>query len=205
MRNKMKDLLRLEGISVVLDEIQPKYFPYVIKWRNDKQLNKFLNQPEDLTLESQTKWYKEHYLKDDAQGFMVMVDKKTNTPFGTLGWTEMDTEKRKCIMGRLILGNSEFKNAPAFLESFFVLSDYIYSFVDTVYIQLDPNNKKACRLNKRFGFVPNKGIIQYPQALIVDSKPDCKQVEHYRTREMYEAVRKKLYEDIQEELFSEYR
>ena len=205
MRNKMKDLLRLEGISVVLDEIQPKYFPYIIKWRNDKLLNKFLNQPEDLTLESQTKWYKKHYLKDDAQGFMVMVDKKTGTPFGTLGWTEMDTEKRMCIMGRLILGNSEFKNAPAFLESFFVLSDYIYSFVDTVYIQLDPNNKKACRLNKRFGFVPNKGVIQYPKALIVDSKPDCKQIEHYRTKEMYQVVRKKLFEDIQEELFSEYR
>ena len=205
MRNKQKDIIRLEGISVILDEIQPKYFPYVIKWRNDKELNKFLNQPVDLTMESQTKWYEEKYLKDDAQGFMVMVDKRTDIPFGTIGWTELDKKKRICIMGRLILGNSDYKNSPAFLESFFVLSDYIYSFVDTVYIQLDPNNKKACRLNKRFGFVPNEGIIQYPHALIVESEPDRKQIEHYRTKEMYQVVRKKLFEDIKEELFSEYR
>lgn len=205
MRNKKAEPLRLEGISVILDEIQPKYFPYVIAWRNDKELNRYLNQPYELTMENQTKWYEEKYLKDDTQGFMVMVDKKTGIPFATLGWTDMDVAKRECIMGRLILGNPAFNNSPAFLEAFFLLGDYLYSLADIVYIHVGVENRKALRLNKRFGFIPNEGKIRYPHELIVNGDPNRKQIEHYRTKEMYQLVRKKLFEDIKEELFSEYK
>ncbi len=205
MRDKLNEPFQLQGISVFLDEIQPKYFPYVIKWRNDKTLNQFLNQPVDLTMESQSKWYEEKYLKDDTQGFMIMVDKKTHVPFATFGWTDLDLRKKQCIMGRLVLGNSEFKNSPAFLEGIICLSDFIYSMINTVYIQLDPKNKKACRLNKTFGFLPNDKEVQYPEAIYVNGDPNRKQMEWYRTREMYQIIRKKLFEDIHDELFSEYK
>ena len=205
MKKKKTELLRLEGVSVILDEIQPKYFPYVIQWRNDKELNRYLNQPYVLTLENQTKWYEEKYLKDSTQGFMVVVDKKTNTPFATLGWTDMDLDKRVCIMGRLILGNSDYANTPVFLEGFILLGDYVYSLVDIAYIHVGVENHKALRLNKRFGFLPNEGVVHYPHELIVNGDPKRKQIELYRTKEMYKAVRKKMFEDIQDELFSEYR
>ena len=203
MRNKKLEPLRLEGISVILDEIQPKYFPYVIKWRNDKELNRYLNQPYVLTMVNQTRWYEEKYLKDDTQGFMVMVDKQSGIPFATLGWTDMNPLKRECIMGRLILGNPAFNNSPAFLEAFFLLGDYLYSFADIVFIHVGVDNKKALRLNKRFGFIPNTDIIHYPHELIVNGDPNRKQIEFYRTKEMYQAVRKKLFEDIRDELFAD--
>lgn len=40
----------LEGKYVRLEEISPKYFEKVIEWRNNPELNKFLNQPFKLTL-----------------------------------------------------------------------------------------------------------------------------------------------------------
>ena len=195
MRDKKTEVLQLQGISVTLDEIQPKYFPYVIHWRNDKELNRYLNQPYVLTMENQTKWYEEMYLKDDTQGFMVMIDKKTNTPFATLGWTDMDLIKNQCIMGRLILGNSSFGNSGVFLESFFLLADYLYSFVDVVYIHVGLENKKALRLNKILGFLPNDGKIQYPNELFVNGDKTRRQIEFYRTKIMYTDVRKKLYKE----------
>ena len=33
--------LRLEGKYVYLEEVQPKYFPYIIEWRNNPENNKF--------------------------------------------------------------------------------------------------------------------------------------------------------------------
>ncbi|MBQ4469339.1 MAG: hypothetical protein II917_04280 [Synergistaceae bacterium] len=35
-REKREKYLRIEGSSVILEEIRPKYFLYVINWRNDK-------------------------------------------------------------------------------------------------------------------------------------------------------------------------
>lgn len=40
----------LEGKYVRLEEFSPKYFEKVIKWRNNPENNKFLNQPFKLTI-----------------------------------------------------------------------------------------------------------------------------------------------------------
>ena len=201
MRNKVLEPLRLEGISVVLDEVQPKYFSYVIKWRNNKELNRYLNQPYVLTMENQTRWYEDIYLKDSSQGFMIIIDKSTNIPFGTVGWTDMNTEMRECILGRVILGNSELSGTPAFIESIFLFGDYIYSLVDIAYVHVGVQNKKALRLNKGLGFQINNGIIRYPHELTVNGDEQRQQIEMYRTKKMYQVVRKKLFEDIHDLLF----
>lgn len=96
--------LRLEGKHVILDEISPKYFHYVIEWRNNPTLNRYLNQPFKLTMELEKKWYEEVYLKDATQDFFIMVDKKTGTPFATIGNTDIDLKNKVCINGRLLLG-----------------------------------------------------------------------------------------------------
>lgn len=190
--------LELVGNKVVLTEIVPEYFPDVVRWRNNKELNKFLNQPQDLTVESEDAWYRQKYLQDDTQGFMIFVDKEKSIPFATIGWTDMDMENRCCIMGRLILGNTEYRNHTGFLEGFFLLSDYLYQFVDVMYIHLAGENRKAHRLNKMLGFVPNQGEMKYPQEAMVNN---ISQEEFLRTKEMYQKIRKSLYEDLQESLF----
>lgn len=203
MRDKLNEPLRLEGRGAVLEEINPKYFPYIIQWRNDKELNKFLNQPEELTMEKQTAWYEQRYLKDDTQGFLVMIDKKSGIPFGTIGWTDMDRENRRCILGRVLLGNPKFANSGAFVESFFLSGDYLYSMVDTMYVHVSPQNRKALRLNKVLGFVPNQEMIQYPQELYVQGDKNRPQCELYRHKEQYEEAKKRMYTDIIDTLFEE--
>lgn len=191
--------LRLEGRFVVLEEISPKYFPYVVEWRNNPELNKFLNQPFKLTMELEQKWYDERYMKDDTQGLMVTIDKATGTPIGTTGHTDLDREQRRCIGGRLLLGRPEFANQPAFLESFFVGTDYIYNIIDIQYIHVVKKNRRALQINKFMGFAPNTGEIQYPRELLVNG---MEQVEMYRTKEMYLAVRDKILNRLGDSLFN---
>lgn len=193
--NRVPDLI---GHKVVLKELSPNYFADVVRWRNDKELNKFLNQPQELTLETEADWYNDCYLRDDTQGLMIFVDRENSIPFATLGWTDMDREKRRCILGRLLLGNPAYRNHAGFLEGFFLLSDYLYQFVNMMHIHVVKDNRKAIRLNKLLGFTENLGEIQYPHELFVN---DLHQREYYRTIEMYKKVRKNLYEDLQESLF----
>lgn len=63
MRDKKLNPLCLEGKTVILKEVEPKYFPYIIEWRNNKEFTRFLNQPFTLTMENETHWYQNVYLK----------------------------------------------------------------------------------------------------------------------------------------------
>lgn len=54
--------VRLEGRYVILEEVQPKYFPYIIELRNNPENNRFLNQPFNLTMELQTNGIKKNTL-----------------------------------------------------------------------------------------------------------------------------------------------
>ena len=143
LRDKRKEPLRLEGSTVMLDEIRPEYFPYVIMWRNDKNLNRYINQPEELTPEKELNWYENIYLNDNTQGFMIMTDKESMKPFATLGWTDYDPVKRQCIRGRLMLCDSCY--ALKLMEGTLILSDYLYEFVDVIYSHISTSNKRSLR------------------------------------------------------------
>lgn len=189
MRDKRQNPLRLEGKTVVLEEIAPKYFPYVVEWRNNPELNKYLNQPFVLTAEKERDWYENIYLNDDTQGLMILIDRETGTPFGTSGWTHMDVEKKQCVQGRLLVGNHDFRESLPFLEAGFVLSDYLYTMVDVVYGHVVNGNRKVFSLNRRAGFMEHKTSIQYLEECHVNG---MELTEIFRTKDMYEDAREKM-------------
>lgn len=186
-RDKTKEHLRIEGDSVILEEIRPEYFPYVISWRNDRELNRFINQPHELTYESESQWYGNIYLKDNTQGFMIMIDKESMKPFGTLGWTDYDIEKRQCILGRLMLSDSGY--AASLMEGNILLSDFLYEFIDVMYAHVGIHNRKALRWDFMTGFERNAGKWEYPSEALVNNVEQC---EIIRTSEKYYETRKQL-------------
>lgn len=190
-RDKSREHIRIEGDSVILDEIRPEYFPYVISWRNDKELNRFINQPHELTYESESQWYENIYLKDNTQGFMIMIDKESMKPFATLGWTDFDSEKRQCILGRLMLSDSGY--ASALMEGNILLSDFLYEFIDVMYAHVGIHNRKALRWDFMMGFGKHTGEWEYPSEALVN---DVEQCEIIRTEEKYSEARKTLTDKI---------
>lgn len=186
VRNK----IHLEGKYVYLAEAEPKYFPYIIDWRNNPENNKFLNQPFKLTMEKQMAWY-EKYVQDDTQGLLVLVAKEGDIPFGTLGWTDYVPEERILIAGRQLVGDKTFAGSKGLMEGKLLLSDYLYAAFDllAMYCHIVDENKKTISFNKKWGYRKNLCDIRFPKELCVNG---MKQTEYIRTKEEYMAARDKI-------------
>ena len=182
--------IRLDGQSVYLVEAVEAYFPYIIAWRNDPENNRYLNQPFLLTLEKQRVWY-EYYCTDPTQGLLIVVDKETDTPFATMGWTDYDSERRRCITGRLLVGDRRYRGSLFFAEASFLFADYMYSAfdVDTCYAHIVHDNIASIRYHEKYGFHRNDGVVQFPDELIVNG---MRQGEYVRSQADWLSVREHI-------------
>lgn len=186
----MQRNILIEGKYVIVEEISPKYFEKVIEWRNNPELNKFLNQPYKLTLELQQKWY-EKYLKDRTQGLFVFIDKTNDKPFGTLGFTDYDDNEKIMIEGRALVGELEYRGTKELTEGYLLVNDYLYKKYDiaTMYIHVVDQNKKVISLNKKWGYSLNQNKTRFPEELLVNG---LIQSEYIRTRDTYYKIREKI-------------
>ncbi|MBQ4469338.1 MAG: hypothetical protein II917_04275 [Synergistaceae bacterium] len=138
-------------------------------------------------MEAEYKWYEEIYLNDASQGFMIIIDKKSMKPFATLGWTDYDPDKKRCICGRLMLSDHGY--ALGLIEGNIILMDYLYRFIDIMYAHVGVNNKKALKWDFSLGFEINDSEWQYPSEALVNNLEQC---EIRRTSEKFFETRKKL-------------
>ena len=179
--------IHLNGHMVCLNEVTAEYFPYIIAWRNDPVNNQYLNQPFHLDMEKQRAWY-EHYMADITQGLLVVVDKENDTPFATMGWTDHDVERHRCITGRLLVGDRRYRGSVHFAEATLLFADYVYDTlgVDVCYAHIVRENAASLRYHEKYGFHPNEGEMQFSEERIVNG---MEQVEYLRRREDWRSVR----------------
>lgn len=177
----------IEGKFVRLEEICPKYFSKLIEWRNNPANNKFLNQPFKLTMELENKWYKEKYLNDMTQGLFVVIDKKKDKPFATIGYTDYDKNKKICIIGRLLVGEYNYRGSKCWKEGIYFFNKYIYNIlnVDIVYAHVVCENIASIKWHKKWNYKENDSQIQFPKELFVNG---MKQKEYFRTKKEYEQL-----------------
>lgn len=174
----------LEGKYVRLEEISPKYFEKVIEWRNNPENNKFLNQPFKLTMELEKQWYEEKYLNDMTQGLFLVVDKKNNKPFATIGYTDYDKNKKICIVGRLLVGEYNYRGSYELQEGVYIFNEYIYNKlnVNIVYAHVVYENIASIKWLKKWNYRENNLKIQFSNELFVNG---MQQKEYYRTKSDY--------------------
>ena len=179
--------LCLNGQIVKLKEVTESYFHYIIAWRNDPVNNRYLNQPFHLDMEKQRAWY-EHYMADITQGLLVVVDKENDTPFATMGWTDYDVERHRCITGRLLVGDRRYRGSAHFAEATLLFADYVYDTlgVDVCYAHIVCENAASLRYHEKYGFHPNEGEMQFPEERIVNG---MEQVEYLRWRADWRVVK----------------
>lgn len=159
----------IEGQRVIVEEIQRKYFGKIIEWRNNPDFNKYLNQPYKLTMELQEKWY-EKYLEDLTQGLFVVIDKKTNKPFATIGYTDFDIEEKVLISGRLLVGEIEYRGSKEWQEATQMVFDYYNKVlgVNVIYAHIVKENIASIKWHAKQGFSKNTIHIKFPDELIVN-------------------------------------
>lgn len=191
---RMMQGIQLDGKSVYLVEVVETYFPYIIAWRNDPENNRYLNQPFQLTMERQRTWYGQ-YCSDPAQGLLIVVDKETDTPFATIGWTDYDPEQRLCITGRLLVGDRRYRGSLLFAEASLLFADYMYGAlaVDTCYAHIVRDNIASIRYHEKYGFHRNDGVVRFPDELIVNG---MRQEEYVRSKADWISVRERIAQSV---------
>ena len=179
--------IHLSGCMVKLEEVSAIYFPYIIAWRNDPVNNQYLNHPFRLDMEKQRAWY-ESYVNDATQGLLVVVDKENDTPFATMGWTDHDVERHRCITGRLLVGDRRYRGSAHFAEATLLFADYVYDTlgVDVCYAHIVCENAASLRYHEKYGFRRNEGEMQFPEERIVNG---MEQVEYLRRRADWRVVK----------------
>ena len=183
-----------------MTELEPKFFEYVVKWRNDKELNKYINQPFVLTLELEKNWYEQKYLNDPSQMLYIMIDRVTNTPFATMGYVDYDADEKICISARLLAGERKYQGTSNLIEGLFLFFNHVYNGlkVETIYSHVVRENLMSLRLQKRFGFFENTSDSpRFPEYLKASSFP---MVEIIGTRETFEMSRKTIEKFLNEML-----
>lgn len=172
---KKRDVL-LDGESIYVEEVQPKYFEKIIEWRNNPDFNKFLNQPYKLTMDQQQKWY-DKYLVDFTQGLFVAIDKKNGNPFATIGYTDFDSKEKVLISGRLLVGEVEYRGSKEWREATRIVFDYYQKVleINVIYAHIVKENIASIKWHKKWGFLKNE-VVRYPKELLVNG---MKQEEYY--------------------------
>ena len=129
-------------------------------------------------MELQKNWY-ERYLNDPSQGLFMVIDKKTNTPFATMGYTDYDSQEKVLISGRLLVGEIEYRGSKEWQEATQVVFDYYNQVlgVNVIYAHIVKENIASIRWHKKWGFSKNTLYIKFPGELIVNG---MEQIELYK-------------------------
>lgn len=122
---------------------------YVVKWRNDPSIRKWMFNQELLTVESHLKWF---FNKDNSNRFdYIICDKATNNPIGTLNFTNIENDTAEA--GKMI-GNKDYWGKGYAKESFILWLKYGFEKIglSKIYVRTMVNNIPNIKLNEKLGF-----------------------------------------------------
>lgn len=181
--------INLKGKFVNLRSINKNDFARLIEWRNNPEINRYLNQPYKLTMELQYKWYKEKYLKSNDILFIIIETKNKNR-IGTIGINDLDYKKKVGIVGRLLIGKENYKASVELIEANVLFYNYLFYELKLkkLYCHVVNENKKVISFDKKLGFTVTRKTI-FPQYCNVNG---MKLIEMVNTKEQYEKAKKKI-------------
>jgi RimJ/RimL family protein N-acetyltransferase len=181
--------INLKGKFVNLRSINKSDFVRLIEWRNNSEINRYLNQPYRLTVELQYKWYEEKYLKSNDILFIIIETKNKNR-IGTIGINDLDYKKKVGIVGRLLIGKENYRASVELMEANLLFYEYLFYELklEKLFCHVVIENKKVISFDKKFGFVPTKNI-SFPNYCNVNG---MKLIEMVNTKEQYQKAIKKI-------------
>jgi RimJ/RimL family protein N-acetyltransferase len=160
---------KVKGQFVTLKPIDESDFEEIIRWRNDPDINRYLNQSYRLDLDLQKKWYNESYLNSNDILFIIIANEEKKK-IGTIGINDLNLEKKIGILGRLLIGEVEYRGSKELIEAMVLMYDYIFNdlMVENLYGHCVIENEKVLSFDKKFGFLPTVETV-FPQYCHVNS------------------------------------
>lgn len=137
-----------ESERVILRPMREEDAEYVVKWRNDPDIKKWMFNQEKLTKEKHLEWFR--LPKANRIDYMV-CDKRNGKPIGTVNFTNIkdkETEAGKLLGDRLYLGKGYAKEA----FGLWIRVGFKKFGFENIYVLTQISNKRNIELNKKLGF-----------------------------------------------------
>ncbi len=146
------------------EPISHQHTPFIIKWRNDPNLNQFFMNSQKLTPKSQRQFLKDYSSKDRLD--LVLIHKPSRRPVGVFSVKNISTQPE---IGQLI-GEADFRGKGIGKSATWTFIQFCFLNLDLpeIFMRIKENNSINLRLTKKLGFIPfGKETIQNERYVVL--------------------------------------
>ena len=135
------------GEKVFLREMTRDDADYIVKWRNDPAIQKWMFNRDHITKEGHLRWFEN---RENRIDFMI-CEVRSDKPIGTVNFTNI--EKQKAEAGKM-LGDKSYWGGGYAKEAFILLLNIGFNDLGftEIYIKTMSQNKPNIGLNLKLGF-----------------------------------------------------
>lgn len=139
----------IKGKRVYLRPMCEADASYIVKWRNDPEIKKWMFNQQDLTIEGHLNWF--HSLDFNERLDYIICDLKSDTPIGTVNFVDINQGSAE---GGKMLGNKDYWGGGYAKEAFLLWLKFgFYQLkLKKIFIRTMATNQANIKLNERLGF-----------------------------------------------------
>ena len=140
----------LTGKIVDMSPVTEKDLADIIRMRNDPKMMYYLNQPMEITLDSQKAWFEKY--RERMDDLYWTIKDKDGLVVGTNRLYDITADK--CVQGSLMVDTRYSRTAPYAAEAIMLSLDFAFDVlgVQTIVNEDRHDNKNMNSLSRRFGF-----------------------------------------------------
>ena len=140
----------LTGKIVDMSPVTEKDLVDIIRMRNDPKMMYYLNQPMEITLDSQKAWFEKY--RERMDDLYWTIKDKDGLVVGTNRLYDITADN--CVQGSLMVDTRYSRTAPYAAEAIMLSIDFAFEVlgVKTIVNEDRHDNKNMNSLSRRFGF-----------------------------------------------------
>lgn len=150
--------MTIENFGVTLESLTSETAELIRNWRNDPEINKFMDYKNTISFDEQKRWF-EKIKKENSNYFLV---RKGERPIGMIHIEKIDLENHSAHVG-LFIGDSTYHGTGVALSASLSLLEYAFGLLNlhSVLAKVKNDNAQAIQYNQFLGFEKQETIDDY--------------------------------------------
>ncbi len=148
-------IMELKDYGITLEPLNIESIETVRIWRNQTQVNQFMDYQKIISKEDQLDWFKN--IQNSNSAYYII--KKGNDQIGMIHLNQINNATKSAEAG-IFIGNNDFNGTGITLGASILLLDYAFTTLnlEIIYAKVKNNNSNAIKYNQLLGFTEDKAF-----------------------------------------------